>query len=87
MAIQQDGFFFLGKSECVTQRTKSTGFPSQTVSRPEKEAMHRKYFFKKPTQREQLHFQRLLIAEMERQRWAIILFLEILDEDVTITLN
>ncbi|HEY6952378.1 MAG TPA: hypothetical protein VI758_08210 [Bacteroidota bacterium] len=49
--------------------------------------MTRKHFFRKPTQREQLKFEQILLEQMQVQRWAVVLFVGALQSDVLVTLN
>jgi hypothetical protein len=49
--------------------------------------MTRKHFFRKPTQREKVKFEQILLEQMQVQRWAIVLFVDALQSDVLITLN
>lgn len=49
--------------------------------------MTRKHFFRKPTHREQLKFEQILLEQMQIQRWAVILFVEMLQSEVLVTMN
>ena len=49
--------------------------------------MTRKQYYRKLTHREQLKFEQILAEQMEIQRWAVVMFLSALQEDVLITLN
>ena len=49
--------------------------------------MTRKNFFRKPTHREQLKFEQILLEQMQIQRWAVILFVEALQSEVLVTMN
>ena len=49
--------------------------------------MTRKHYFRKPTQREQLKFEQILLEQIQVQRWAVVIFLNALQSDVLVTLN
>lgn len=71
----------------MTESTISADFSAHTVASREKDAMTRKHYFRKPTQREQLKFEQILLEQMQVQRWAVVLFIEAMQSDVLITLN
>lgn len=49
--------------------------------------MTRKHYFRKPTQREQLKFEQILLEQMQVQRWAVVLFIDIFQSEILVTLN
>jgi len=49
--------------------------------------MTRKHYFRKPTQRELLKFEQILLEQMQVQRWAVVIFVEAMQSDVLVTLN
>ncbi|HET9132366.1 MAG TPA: hypothetical protein VFO86_15530 [Terriglobia bacterium] len=49
--------------------------------------MTRRHYFRKPTQREQLKFEQILLEQLQIQRWAVVLFVEMMQSDVLVTLN
>ena len=49
--------------------------------------MTRKHFFRKPTHREQLKFEQILLEQMQVQRWAVVVFIEALQTEVLLTTN
>ncbi len=49
--------------------------------------MTRRQYFRKLTRREQLKFEQILVEQMEVQRWVMVVFVEVLQSDVLITLN
>jgi len=71
----------------VTYITGQAVIITQIGTTRENDKMTRKHYFRKPTQREQLKFEQILLEQMQIQRWAVVLFVDALQSDVLITLN
>ncbi len=75
------------KERDVTDRTICAVFRLHTVTAREEDAMTRKNSFRRPTHREQLRFEQILLEQMQVQRWAVVIFVNALQSDVLVTLN
>jgi hypothetical protein len=71
----------------VTEITKYAGFLPHTAARREEDSMTRRYFFRKPTVREQRSFQQVLLDQIQVQQWSVVLYVGLLDAEVLISLN
>jgi hypothetical protein len=71
----------------VTDRTFYADFHLHTLAAREEDAMTRKNFFRRPTHREQLKFEQILLEQMQVQHWAVVVFISALQSDVLLTLN
>ncbi len=49
--------------------------------------MTRKNYYRKPTHREQLKFEQILLEQIQIQRWAVVIFISALQSDVLVTMN